>query len=65
MDFYAAHGDTVFPLPIHTSFPYPYPHKIAYPLDERHLKYLLEYDRRGVAGPAGPNFRFNYADSRG
>jgi Flp pilus assembly protein TadD len=60
MDFYAAHGDTVAPLPFHTLKPYPYPPGVAYPEDERHLKYLLDYNTRGVAGPAGDSFRFQY-----
>jgi Flp pilus assembly protein TadD len=58
MDFYAAHGDTVSPLPFHTLAPYPYPKGVGYPEDERHLKYMLEYNTRGVAGPAGDAFRF-------
>ena len=29
MDFYAAHGDTVAPLPFHTLVPYPYPAGVA------------------------------------
>lgn len=60
MDFYAAHGDTVAPLPFHTSVPYPYPNGIAYPEDPAHLKYMLDYNTRGVAGPAGDSFQFNY-----
>jgi Flp pilus assembly protein TadD len=60
MDFYAAHGDTVAPLPFHTSAPYPYPDGIAYPEDPAHLKYMLDYNTRGVAGPAGDSFQFNY-----
>ncbi|HYL68504.1 MAG TPA: FG-GAP-like repeat-containing protein, partial [Candidatus Limnocylindria bacterium] len=60
MDFYAAHGDTVTPLPFHTLKPYPYPVGVSYPEDERHLKYMLEYNTRGVAGPAGDTFRFQY-----
>ena len=39
MDFYAAHGDTVAPLPIHTLTPYPYPSGIGYPQDLDHVKY--------------------------
>ena len=61
MDFYAAHGDTVAPLPFHTLKPYPYPVGVSYPDDERHLKYMLEYNTRGVAGPAGETFRFQYS----
>jgi len=60
MDFYAAHGDTVAPLPFHTPETYPYPAGIGFPEDERHLKYLLEYNTRGVAGPGGDSFRFQY-----
>jgi Flp pilus assembly protein TadD len=64
MDFYAAHGDTVSPLPFHTLVPYPYPEGVGYPEDERHLKYMLEYNTRGVAGPAGDSFRFEYPEKQ-
>jgi hypothetical protein len=64
MDFYAAYGDTVSPLPFHTPLPYPYPEGIGYPEDERHLKYMLEYNTRGVAGPAGDSFRFEYPEKQ-
>jgi Flp pilus assembly protein TadD len=64
MDFYAAHGDTVSPLPFHTLMPYPYPEGVGYPEDERHLKYMLEYNTRGVAGPAGDSFRFAYPEKQ-
>jgi Flp pilus assembly protein TadD len=64
MDFYAAHGDTVSPLPFHTLVPYPYPKGVGYPEDERHLKYMLEYNTRGVAGPAGDIFRFEYPEKQ-
>jgi hypothetical protein len=64
MDFYAAHGDTVSPLPFHTLVPYPYPEGVGYPEDERHLKYMLEYNTRGVAGPAGVTFRFEYPEKK-
>lgn len=64
MDFYAAQGDTVSPLPFHTLVPYPYPVGMSYPHDEDHLEYLLDYNTRGVAGPAGPTFRFNYPDGK-
>jgi Flp pilus assembly protein TadD len=60
MDFYAAHGDTVAPLPFHTPVPYPYPNGVAYPEDPQHLRYMLDYNTRGVAGPVGDSFRFNY-----
>jgi tetratricopeptide (TPR) repeat protein len=64
MDFYAAHGDTVSPLPFHTTVPYPYPEGVGYPEDERHLKYMLEYNTRGVTGPAGDSFRFEYPEKQ-
>ncbi len=63
MDFYAAHGDTVAPLPFHTLIPYPYSSGVAYPADDRHLQWQLEYNTRGVAGPAGPVYLFRYRDS--
>jgi hypothetical protein len=64
MDFYAKYGDTVTPLPFHTLVPYPYPEGISYPLDDEHLKYLLEYNTRGVAGPASPSFKFHYPSNQ-
>jgi tetratricopeptide (TPR) repeat protein len=60
MDFYAKYGETVAPLPFHTLVPYPYPAGIAYPQDDEHLKYQLQYNTRGIAGPASQSFRFNY-----
>jgi Flp pilus assembly protein TadD len=60
MDFYAAHGDTVAPLPFHTKATYPYPPGVSYPEDAAHLKYMFEYNTRGVAGPAGETYRFDY-----
>ncbi len=60
MDFYAAHGDTVAPLPFHTLTPYPYPAGSGYPLDAEHLRYILDYDTRPVSGPAGSSFQFQY-----
>jgi Flp pilus assembly protein TadD len=60
IDFYAAHGDTVAPLPFHTLVPYPYPLGTSYPEDKTHLQYHLQYNTRGVAGPVGDAFRFQY-----
>ncbi len=60
MDFYAAYGDTVTPLPFHSQMPYPYPKGVAYPLDPAHLKYMLEFNTRGVAGSASDTYRFDY-----
>ncbi|HTV58577.1 MAG TPA: FG-GAP-like repeat-containing protein [Verrucomicrobiae bacterium] len=60
MDFYAAYGDTVSPMPFHTPLPFPYPPGVAYPEDRSHLQYELEYNTRGVAGPSGPEYIFQY-----
>ena len=65
MDFYAAHGGTVAPLPFHTLIPYPYPRGVAYPADDRHFEWQLEYNTRSVAGPAGPVYLFQYPGSHG
>src|SRR3984957_8883472 len=62
MDFYAAHGDTVTPLPFHTPVPYPYPLGVNYPEDQDHIQYMLEYNTRGVAGPAVDSFIFKYPE---
>jgi tetratricopeptide (TPR) repeat protein len=64
MDFYAAYGDTVSPMPFHTPFPYPYPSGVAYPEDKAHLDYELEYNTRGVAGPSGPAYLFQYKSAK-
>jgi tetratricopeptide (TPR) repeat protein len=58
MDFYAAHGDTVDPLPFHTLVPYPYPAGTAFPEDAQHLQYNLEYNTRPVSGAPPESFRF-------
>ena len=60
MDFYAAHGDTVDPLPFHTLVPYPYPAGTGYPEDARHLQYNLEYNIRPVSGAPPESFSFRY-----
>ena len=59
VDFYAAHGDTVEPLPFAQMKTYPYPDK-AYPLDEAHFNYLLEYNTRHLSGdePTGYSYEF-------
>jgi tetratricopeptide (TPR) repeat protein len=59
MDFYAAEGNTVDPLPFARMGSYPYPDK-KYPLDAEHLNYLLEYNTRTVSGnePSGYWYQF-------
>lgn len=60
MDFYAQFGGTVAPLPTHVLRSYPYPRGVSYPLDLRHLEYLLLYDTRAVSGKPPSSYRFNY-----
>jgi tetratricopeptide (TPR) repeat protein len=59
MDFYAAEGFTVEPLPFQKMGSYPYPGK-SYPLDDDHLNYLLNYNTRHVSGnePSGYWYQF-------
>ena len=59
MDFYADFGDTVSPLPFHSSQSYPYT-DTSYPLDADHLQYLLQYNTRAVSGNPPPTYRFEY-----
>lgn len=60
MDFYAAHGYTVEPLPFHAMRGYPYIGAEAYPLDGRYLQYQLDMNTRQISGRAAPSYRFNY-----
>ena len=46
MDFYAAQGDYVAPLPFLRMGEYPYTPKKSFPLDDAHVNYLLEYNTR-------------------
>jgi Flp pilus assembly protein TadD len=59
MDFYAAEGFTVGPLPFQAMKSYPY-RANAYPLDEYHLDYLLEYNTRHVSGNEPTGYRYQY-----
>ncbi len=60
MDFYAAEGSTVEPLPFNAMPGYPYAGK-QFPLDQEHLDYLLEFNTRQVSGnePRGYWYQFN------
>jgi hypothetical protein len=60
MDFYAADGFTVEPLPFKAMGSYPYSSD-SYPLDREHLDYLLEYNTRHVSGNEGPAYRYQYS----
>ncbi len=58
MDFYAADGFTVEPLPYRAMKGYPYPG--SYPLDRQHLDYLLEYNTRHVSGNEESGYSYKY-----
>jgi tetratricopeptide (TPR) repeat protein len=60
MDFYAAEGDFVAPLPFLSMGDYPYAPKKSFPLDDAHLNYLLEYQTRGMSGNEQRGFWFDY-----
>jgi tetratricopeptide (TPR) repeat protein len=59
MDFYAADGFTVDPLPFQSMGSYPYPGK-SYPLDAAHLNYLLEYNTRYVSGNEARGYSYQF-----
>jgi tetratricopeptide (TPR) repeat protein len=59
MDFYAADGFTVDPVPFQAMSGYPYA-KGSYPLDRDHLDYLLEYNTRHVSGNEAPGYWYQY-----
>jgi hypothetical protein len=58
MDFYAAHGFTVEPLPHHTMTPYPYPAGKEYPVDAEHQEYQLDYNTRPRSDHLPPTLRY-------
>ncbi len=60
MDFYAAEGNYVAPLPFLSMGEYPYPAKKAFPLDDAHLNYLLEYNTRHMSGNEQRGYWFDY-----
>ena len=59
MDFYAAEGNYVAPLPFLSMGEYPYPGK-SFPLDDAHLNYLLEYNTRHMSGNEQRGYWFDY-----
>jgi tetratricopeptide (TPR) repeat protein len=59
MDFYAYDFDDVEPLPFQSMGSYPYPGR-SFPLDEDHLKYLLEYNTRYMSGHEATGYSFGY-----
>jgi tetratricopeptide (TPR) repeat protein len=60
MDFYAAHGYTVEPLPFHAMRGYPYIGAETYPREGPYLQYQLDLNTRQVSGRGVSSFRFDY-----
>ena len=63
MDFYAAEGNYVAPLPFLSMGEYPYAPKKSYPMDDTHVDYLLEYNTRHMSGNEQRGYWFNYGES--
>jgi tetratricopeptide (TPR) repeat protein len=63
MDFYAYEGNAVDPLPFHGMGTYPYPGK-SFPLDDAHLKYLLEFNTRHMSGHEPTGYAFQYPGAK-
>jgi len=62
MDFYAAEGNYVAPLPFLSMGEYPYPPKKSFPLDDAHVNYLLEYNTRQMSGNEQRGYWFDYGE---
>jgi Flp pilus assembly protein TadD len=60
MDFYAADGDFVAPLPFLSMKDYPYAPPQSFPLDDEHVNYLLEYNTRHMSGNEQRGYSFDY-----
>ncbi len=61
MDFYAANGDTVDPLPFRGMGDYPYPEGKSFPADPAHFDYLLNYNTRYMSGDERQKYSFDYS----
>jgi tetratricopeptide (TPR) repeat protein len=64
MDFYAAYGYTVEPLPFHAMHGYPYKEGDAYPREGAYQRYQLEMNTRQVSGRGVSSYRFHYGSRR-
>jgi hypothetical protein len=64
MDFYAAEGSTVDPLPFHNMGTYPYPVGKSFPLDDVHLNCTLDYNTRHISGNEPRGYRFDYGPAK-
>jgi tetratricopeptide (TPR) repeat protein len=60
MDFYAAEGNFVAPLPFLRMGDYPYSSDRSFPLDDAHVNYLLEYNTRHMSGNEQRGYWFDY-----
>jgi hypothetical protein len=58
MDFYAAHAQSVAPLPFSDMGRYPYPANVRYPA--KNHEYLLEWNTRIVDSESWPSYRLEY-----
>jgi hypothetical protein len=59
MDFYAADGNTVEPLPFRRMGTYPYTGK-SFPMDPEHLDYILKYNTRFLSGNEPRGYSYEY-----
>jgi tetratricopeptide (TPR) repeat protein len=64
MDFYAAEGNFVAPLPFLKMGDYPYAPGKSFPLDDAHVNYLLEYNTRHMSGNEQRGYWFDYGNSK-
>jgi tetratricopeptide (TPR) repeat protein len=64
MDFYAAEGNYVAPLPFLSMGEYPYSRKKTFPLDDAHVNYLVEYNTRHMSGNEQRGYWFDYGPQR-
>jgi len=62
MDFYAAEGNTVEPLPFRRMGTYPYKGK-SFPADPEHLDYMLRYNTRFLSGNEPRGYAYQYRTS--
>ncbi len=60
MDFYAAEGNYVAPLPFLRMGDYPYAQGKSFPLDDAHVNYLLRYNTRYMSGNEQRGYWFDY-----
>jgi hypothetical protein len=64
MDFYAAEGNYVAPLPFLRMGEYPYSTRKSFPLDDSHVNYLLEYNTRHMSGNEQRGYWFDYGERK-